>query len=179
MLLQCYPPPPPGLFVPAKHRLAQRWSSFRSQSFLSVYFLDLDCGSLARRQPNAAGAPARVPAKSRNHRGYSPPSAAHQNRFDRSHGVVSVLDFRMRDRDPYAHARFLGLFNQLWSAKIAYAVPTKKLQDPFDALRPEFIHVTKDNRLATVCREERCSRSSLRGRGLILLNRGRGFSDHI
>ena len=65
MLLQCYPPPPQGLFVPTEHRLAAAlclvWLTGLLVS-LAVKLSRSRSWSLARRQPNAAGAPARVQA---------------------------------------------------------------------------------------------------------------------
>ena len=65
MLLQCYPPPPQGLFVPTEHRLAAAlclvWLTGLLVS-LAVKLSRSQSWSLARRPPNAAGAPARVQA---------------------------------------------------------------------------------------------------------------------
>ena len=103
MLLQCYPPPPQGLFVPTEHRLAAAlclvWLTGLLVS-LAVKLSRSQSWSLARRQPNAAGAPARVRAKSPNHRGYTHLAQRLQNGFERSHGIVGVVEFRMRDRMP-------------------------------------------------------------------------------
>ena len=80
MLLQCYPPPPQGLFVPAEHRLAAALCLVCLTGLLVSLAVKLSRSrswSLERRQPNAAGAPARARAKSPNHRGYTPPCPAH------------------------------------------------------------------------------------------------------
>ena len=79
MLLQCYPPPPQGLFVPAEHRLAAALCLVCLTGLLVSLAVKLSRSrswSLERRWPNAAGAPARVRAKSPNHRGYAPPCAS-------------------------------------------------------------------------------------------------------
>jgi hypothetical protein len=63
MLLQCYPTPPPELFVPAEHRLAAALCLVS----LTVLLLRLLSRSrlwlLVRRQPNAPGALATVPSQ--------------------------------------------------------------------------------------------------------------------